>query len=265
ARRSTAWRRQFAPRARSFKLVEDRLRMEFRKVAALRGPNIWAKSPVLEAWVDLGDLKDSPSHEMPGFNERLMRWLPGLIEHECSLGHRGGFCERLRRGTYLAHVLEHVTLELQAQAGTQIGYGRARETTTEGVFRVAFRYEEEAIARACLAAARELCLAAVYDRPYDAVQEIGKLRTLADDVRLGPSTKAVVLGAKARGIPFRRLNERSLVQLGHGAKQHRIQRSATDRTGAVAEAISDDKELTKLYLRAAGIPVAEGRIVSSAA
>ena len=91
--------------------------MEFRKVLALRGPNIWANFPVIEAWVDLGELKDRASDEIPGFNERLMGWLPTMIEHRCSIGERGGFFERLRRGTYMAHILEHVTLELQTLAG----------------------------------------------------------------------------------------------------------------------------------------------------
>jgi cyanophycin synthetase len=238
--------------------------MEFRKVLALRGPNIWAKFPVLEAWVELGDLKDSPSNEMPGFNDRIMAWLPLMIEHRCSIGERGGFFERLRRGTYLAHVLEHVTLELQSRAGYEFGFGRARETSKEGLFRVAVRYEDEAVGQACLAAGRELCLAAVYDRPYDVAGVIHKLRLLANDVRLGPSTRTVAQAARARNIPVRRLNDASLLQLGHGAKQHRIHRSATDHTGAVAEAISDDKDLTKAYLRSAGVPVAPGRLVTSA-
>ena len=102
--------------------------MEFRKVLALRGPNIWANFPVLEAWVDLGALKDSSSTSIPGFNDRLMSWLPTMIEHRCSVGERGGFFQRLREGTYPAHILEHVTLELQALLGTPIGFGRARET-----------------------------------------------------------------------------------------------------------------------------------------
>ena len=88
--------------------------MEFRKVLALRGPNYWANFPVLEAWVDLGELQDASSDELPGFNDRLMSWLPTMIEHRCSIGHRGGFFERLRRGTYQAHILEHVALELQS-------------------------------------------------------------------------------------------------------------------------------------------------------
>src|SRR5919108_3290259 len=127
--------------------------MEFRKVQALRGPNIWASFPVLEAWVDLGALKDSPSDELPGFNERLMAWLPSLIEHRCSVGTRGGFFERLRRGTWMAHILEHVALELQSLAGTPVGFGRTRLTHEAGVYRVAVEYQEEELARACLGSA----------------------------------------------------------------------------------------------------------------
>src|SRR3954447_26984391 len=122
--------------------------MEFRKILTLRGPNIWANFPVLEAWVDLGALKDSPSDELPGFNERLMAWLPTMIEHRCSVGERGGFFERLRRGTYQAHILEHVTLELQELVGMPVGYGRAREMSEDGVYKVVVQYREEEVARA---------------------------------------------------------------------------------------------------------------------
>ena len=103
-----------------------------------------------------GELKDSPSNAIPGFNERLMSWMPTMIEHRCSIGERGGFFQRLRMGTYLAHILEHVTLELQTLAGTEVGFGKARETSEEGVYRVVFEYVEENLGRECLKAAREL-------------------------------------------------------------------------------------------------------------
>src|SRR5881227_1402363 len=119
--------------------------MHFRKVQALRGPNIWARFPVLEAWVDLQELKDSPSDVLPGFNDRLMAWLPTMIEHRCGLGYRGGFFERLRTGTYQGHILEHVALELQCLAGCDVGFGKARETSEEGVYKVIVEYEEEAM------------------------------------------------------------------------------------------------------------------------
>src|SRR6201984_1211010 len=141
--------------------------MEIRKVLVLRGPNYWANFPVLEAWVDLGSLKDSPSDELPGFNERLMAWLPTMIEHRCSVGERGGFFERLRRGTYQAHILEHVALELQSLASTEVGFGRTRETSEEGVYKVVIEYEDETLGRACLESARALCLAAVHNQAFD--------------------------------------------------------------------------------------------------
>src|SRR5688572_19211227 len=115
--------------------------MEFRKVLALRGPNLWANFPVLEAWVDLGVL-NVPSNELPAFADRLMAWLPSMIEHRCGLGYRGGFFERLRDGTYPGHILEHVCLELQSLSGAEVGYGKARETAEEGVYKVVVEYLE---------------------------------------------------------------------------------------------------------------------------
>ncbi len=238
--------------------------MEFRKVLALRGPNYWANFPVLEAWVDLKELKDSPSDILPGFNERLMAWLPTMIEHRCSIGERGGFFERLRRGTYQGHILEHVTLELQSLAGVPTGFGRARETSEEGVYKVAIEYKEEELCRACLETGRRLLDAAVRDLPFDVTAEVAKLRELAQQVCLGPSTGAIVRAAVKRGIPVRRLNSESLVQLGYGARQRRILAAQTDRTGAVAEAIAQDKELTRSLLRSMGVPVSEGRPVTDA-
>ncbi len=241
--------------------------MIFRKVLALRGPNIWANSPVLEAWLDLQELKDSPSNSLPGFNDRLKSWLPSLIEHECSEGHRGGFFERLDEGTWPGHILEHVALELQTLAGTPVGFGRTRETAEEGVYKVVIKYKEEALGRACLESARQLVLAAIHDTPYDVAGEIKRLQKLSYDVCLGP-TAAIVDAAKARGIPTRRLNnegiDESLVQLGHGVKQRRILSAYTDRTASISEAISQDKELTKILLRSSGIPVPPGRPVTDA-
>jgi cyanophycin synthetase len=238
--------------------------MEFRKVLALRGPNIWANFPVIEAWVDLAELKDSPSDEMPGFNDRLKGWLPSLIEHRCSVGERGGFFERLRRGTYLAHILEHVTLELQSLSGVDVSYGRARETEEEGVYKVTFKYKDEEHAKACLEAARELCLAAVYDRPFDVEATVARLTDLAESNLLGPSTNAIVQAARRRNIPHFRLNTESLVQLGYGSKLRRIRAAESDRTSAMAEAIAQDKELTRQLLQAAGVPVAKGYPVTDA-
>lgn len=238
--------------------------MEILKVRALRGPNIWASFPVLEAWVDLQLLKDSPSDHIAGFNERLMGWLPSMIEHRCGIGERGGFFERLRTGTYQAHILEHVTLELQSLAGAPADFGRARETSRAGVYRVVIEYDDENLARACLLAAHQLCLAAVYDRPFDVAAEVNRLRELGHELRLGPSTRSIVEAAKRRGVPAMRLSEGNLVQFGQGAKQRRILATETYRTPAIAETIAQDKQLTRSLLRSVGVPVPEARSVESA-
>lgn len=238
--------------------------MEILKINALRGPNVWANFPVLEVWVKLGIYNEKSSEEYPGFNDRLKSWLPSLIEHRCSVGERGGFFVRLDRGTYLGHILEHVSLELQTLAGTDVGFGRARETSVEGTYRVAIKYQEEKLGLEAITAAHQLIMAAVHDTPFDVAGTIERLKDLAHDLCLGPSTRSIVEAARARGIPSRRLTEGSMVQFGYGARIRRICAAETDRTGAIAEMIAQDKELTKKILREIGVPVPDGRPVSDA-
>ena len=238
-------------------------KIEFLKIVPLRGPNIWTYRPVLEAWVDIGDLEDSPSNTIPGFYERLSSWLPSLIEHRCGVGERGGFLQRVREGTWPGHILEHVTLELQNQAGMQSGFGKARSTSVRGVYKVVVRSRHEEVSRACLHAARDLVMAAIEDRPFDMPATVARLRDLADSLCLGPSTACIVDAASNRRIPAIRLTEGNLVQLGYGARSRRIWTAETDQTSAIAESISSDKDLTKNLLQACGVPVPEGRIVDS--
>jgi len=237
--------------------------MKIQKVLTLRGPNYWANFPVMEFWVDLEDLSDKASDELPGFTDRLTSWLPTMIEHRCSVGTRGGFFERLRRGTYMAHIMEHVSLELQTLAGCEVGYGRTRETSVDGVYKVAIEYGEEGLCRAATECALAMCLAAVHDTPFDVQGEVERLRKIYQNDRLGPSTGSIVKAAHSRGIPTRRLNTGSLVQLGYGSKARRILASETDNTGAIAEYIAQDKDLTRSLLHSIGVPVPEGRAVEN--
>jgi len=156
-----------------------------------------------------------------------------------------------------------VTLELQTLAGHPLGYGKARHTEVEGLYKVIVRYVDESVAEACLRAARDLLLAAYRGEPFDVEAEVERLRGIVDSNALGPSTKAVVDAARDRGIPWRRLQEgRSLIQFGHGVNQRRIWTAESDRTGAIAEYIAQDKELTRNVLSQAGVPVPEGRVVT---
>jgi cyanophycin synthetase len=236
-----------------------------RRVQALRGPNLYAYKTVLRIELDIGPLETRPSNTFPGFVERLTGWLPGLHEHECSVGKPGGFVQRLHRGTYLAHIVEHVTIALQNEMGFNVGYGRARGTGETGVYNVIIAYEEEEPARQAFQVALELTLAAMFDEPYDAPAALERLRELADDYRLGPSTRAIVDAARRRRIPVRRLTPTgSLVQFGYGIYQKRILASQTSDTSALAVEVCQEKPLTNSLLRAVGISVPEGRTVKSA-
>lgn len=237
--------------------------IEFLNFIALRGPNLWTYRPVIEAWVDIGALEDSPSNTIPGFNQRLTAFLPTLAEHRCSYGEAGGFLKRLEEGTWPAHILEHVTLELQNLAGMPGGFGKARETSQRGVYKVAVRCWHEDITRQALYFARDLVMAAIEARPFDVQAAVAQLADLADNLLPGPSTRAIVdaATAKTRRIPAIRLNEGSLVQLGYGAMSRRIWTAETDTTSAIAESISKDKELTNSLLRNCGVPVPAGDVV----
>ena len=238
--------------------------LPFERLMILRGPNYWSRRPCMEAWVNLGPLNDFSSELIPGFNDRYKAWLPTVIEHRCSVGERGGFFQRLDRGTYLAHILEHTALELQTLAGSNVGFGRAREMSRTGVYKVAVRFEEETLGVASLHAARDLLKACVYDLPYDVKAEVARLHEIAERRMLGPSTRAIVEAATNQLIPFRRLNQGSLVLFGHGIHQRRIWTAETNRTSAIAESIAQDKQLTKQLLQSVGVPVPEGRRVSDA-
>jgi cyanophycin synthetase len=239
--------------------------IEFLRVTHLRGPNIWTYRPVIEAWLDIGELENFPSDKIPGLYERLTALLPHLVEHRCGVGERGGFNERLRDGTYAGHILEHVVLELQNLAGMRTGFGKTRQTSDHGVtYKMAFRTRQEQVGRAALAAGRELLMAAIEDRPYDLAATVAELTDMVESLCLGPSTANIVDAATDRKIPSIRLTDGNLVQLGHGSRQRRIWTAETDATSAIAEGIASDKDLTKSLLASAGVPVPEGELVRSA-
>lgn len=239
--------------------------LQILRVSHLRGPNIWTYRPVIEAWLDLGELEERPSNKIPGFYERLLALLPGLGQHRCGVGEVGGFLERLRDGTWAGHILEHICLELQSLAGMPTGFGKTRMTSVHGVYKMAFRTRQEEVGRAALQAGHELLLAAIEDRAYDVPAAVARLRELCDRLCLGPSTAHIVEAATDRRIPHIRLNEGNLVQLGYGARQHRIWTAETDQTSAIAESIASDKQLTKELLQSCGVPVPEGEEVDGPA
>jgi len=235
------------------------------RIRYLRGPNVWTYRPVLETWLDLGELEDHPSNRLPGFNDRLRAMLPALEEHHCGVGERGGFLQRLQEGTWCGHVLEHVVIELLNLAGMPTGFGQTRSTSARGVYRMVFRARDEKVARVALAQGHALMQAAIGGQAFDVNAAVGAVQEEVDRSYFGPSTAAIVGAATDRRIPHIRLNAGNLVQLGHGARQRRIWTAETDRTSAIAEGIAGDKDLTKSLLKSCGVPVPEGQIVESPA
>jgi len=227
---------------------------------------MWTYHPVIEVWVDIGDLEDYPSNLIPGFYDRLVKALPSLQEHRCSYGEPGGFLKRVEEGTWPAHILEHLTLELQNLAGIPGGFGKARDGDRRSVYKVIVSAINQEVTLTALKYARDLYLALVQDTKDPAAEVkaiIKNLRELSDDLLLGPSTACIVNAAEERGIPSIRLSSGNLVQLGYGAKQRRIWTAETDQTSAIAETISRDKDLTKSLLASAGVPTPRGRTVTS--
>jgi cyanophycin synthetase len=226
--------------------------MEVSRVRALRGPNLWSHHTSVEAIVACTPDEESIG-ALPGFETRLRGLFPEIWELQPT-GHDDTIP--------LAQVLEVAALALQAQAGCPVTFSRTTATLERGIYQVVVEYSEEDVGRLALELAEKLCAAARNDQPFDLEAALTQLRELDEDVRLGPSTGSIVHAAVARGIPFRRLTEGSLVQFGWGSRQRRIQAAEIETTGAIAETIAQDKELTKKLLDAAGVPVPLGRTVS---
>jgi cyanophycin synthetase len=241
--------------------------MRILKIQTLRGPNYWSirRHKLIIMRLDLEDLAEKPSNQIPGFLEGLVEALPSLEAHFCSPGYRGGFLMRVREGTMMGHIVEHVALELQELAGMQVGFGRTRETSTAGIYQVVLEYLDEQAGRYAARAAVRLCQSIVETGRYpqaELAQDLQDLKDLYRDAALGPSTEAIIKEAEAQGIPWMPLSARFLIQLGYGANQKRIQATMSDRTGILGVELACDKEGTKRILNNAGVPVPKGTVIN---
>jgi cyanophycin synthetase len=198
-----------------------------------------------------------------GFAERLQRLIPSLYEHRCSRGYEGGFLERVREGTWMGHIMEHIALELQVLAGMQCGFGRCAWDGEEGIYNVVFSYEEERAGFYAAEAAFRIVSSLISGEAYGVDQDIQRLREIREEERFGPSTGSLVDEAKKRNIPFLRLNNYSLVQMGWGIHQQRVQATVTGKTSSIGLEIAYDKEETKNMLYNNGCPVPFGLVVHS--
>lgn len=227
--------------------------MEISRIRALRGPNLWSRHTSIEAIVSCPNTERDIA-ALPDFESRLRTRFPDIKFLEPASGHTFS----------LAHALESAALCLQAQAGCPVTFSRTVATVEEGTYQVVVEYTEEQVGRMAFELAEQLCASALDNTPFDLEQALSRLRELDEDIRLGPSTGAIVHAAVAHGVPYRRLTEGSMVQFGWGSRQRRIQAAETCSTSAIAESIAQDKELTKKLLHAAGVPVPNGRSVTDA-
>jgi cyanophycin synthetase len=244
--------------------------MEILEIRTLRGPNYWSGywKKLIVMRLDIGEYEDKPTDRIEGFYERMVELLPSMRLHGCSYQEDGGFFRRVEEGTWAGHVIEHFALELQTLAGMDTGYGRTRETGERGIYNVVFSYMEEEVGRFAGRTAVQLFLDIAEGKPLEEIRQnidadVQRMREIREDVRFGPSTGALVEEAESRGIPFIRLNERSLVQLGYGVHQKRIQATTTANTNMIAVDLAGNKDATKKILGDMGVPVPKGYKIRS--
>ena len=249
--------------------------MKIIETSVFRGPNIYALFPVIRHVVDLGVLEDWPSAKLgDGFIDGLLEALPGLHDHGCSYGEPGGFVRRLREdgGTWLGHVWEHMAIELQNVAGAEVTFGKTRGAGAPGVYNMIYEFEQEEVGLRAAELAIDLIrhllpdnLVAEGDRreDFDFDAERDAFIKFAQRRALGPSTASLVKAARARDIPWLRLNEQSLIQLGHGRHQKRIQATITSDTRYIAVELASDKEETNRILADLGLPLPKQRLIYS--
>jgi cyanophycin synthetase len=238
--------------------------MKLMEIKVMRGPNYWSnyRKQLIVLKLDLQELEKFPTNKIDGFLERLKVLIPSLYTHRCSEGCEGGFFKRVEEGTWMGHVIEHIALEIQSLAGMECGFGRTRSTINKGVYSVVFSYEIEKAGKYAAKAAIRIADSIIKGLPYNLHSDISVLSMMKAKYGLGPSTRSIVEEAQKKQIPFKRLNEGSLVVFGYGKNQRKIRATMTDTTSGMGIDIAGDKEDTKKMLAAAYIPVPKGLLIS---
>ncbi|MFD6210855.1 cyanophycin synthetase [Peribacillus sp. NPDC060253] len=238
--------------------------MIINRVRYLKGPNYFAYTPTICIELDIGELEEKPSDTIPGFNEKLLKLLPNIGSHTCSKGYRGGFAERLRNGTWMAHILEHMTIELQNLAGIDAIRGKTIMMGKKGHYYVTYDYQEQECGLQAFLAAKEIAEAILNDENHINVQlYVKQIEQIYYQNKLGPSTEAIFKAAQAKNIPVERMGDDSLLRLGTGSRQKYVQATISSQTSNIAVENSCDKSLTKAILKGCGLPVPEGEIAHS--
>jgi len=239
--------------------------MKIININVMRGPNYWSnyRKQLIVMKLDLEECEELPTNKIEGFSERIESLIPSLYEHRCSEKRPGGFFERVKRGTWLGHVIEHVALEIQSLAGMPCGFGRTRSASEKGVYNVVFTYQVENAGIYAAKAAVSIVEALKNNTPYDIKKDLDTLTEINKNEGVGPSTQSILNAAKKRGIPYRRLDNNSLIMFGQGVNQKIIDATLAGTTSSIGVELAADKEETRRILKEGFIPVPEGRSVSN--
>ena len=237
--------------------------MQILNIQSFSGRNIYSHNPVIKISVDIGELYKYPTKDIEGFNEKILEYFPGLKKHYCSLGYEGGFLERLNEGTYIGHVAEHMIIELQNMLGYDVHYGKTRVEREPSIYYIVYEYKNERCAIECARTIFEIINEILNKEKIDFLAKLEKLKKIAVEYDLGPSTKAIYIEAQRRGIPVTRIGNGSILQLGYGKHLRLIQASLTDAPSCISVDIVSNKDVTKRILRDFMIPVPEGDITHS--
>lgn len=234
--------------------------MELLSIQTLISPNIYSlDQEIVVMKIKLNDLIHTPTKDIPGFNENIISLFPGLIDHKCSQGYIGGFIDRLNEGTYLAHVIEHLCLEVQRMLGSDLNYGKARNELDD-IYKVIFACENLSVGKACGHFIIELVNSLLRNDKVQFAEGFSKLRKLSTIYNIGVSTGAILSEAKRRGIPASEISNSGLIRLGYGKYQRYISATLFENTSSIAVDIACDKALTKTLLDEVCIPVPEGLV-----
>lgn len=237
--------------------------MDILDLSIYKGRNIYSHKPVMKMVVDIGKYGKIPTKDIEGFNEKLLNAFPNLKTNFCGLGYQGGFLEKLNSGTYLAHVLEHVILDLQCTLGYDVKYGKTRTIEEPSVLYLVYEYENEVCGLECSKAAVFILDGFIGGEEIEIKEFLDYLKKVSLDAELGPSTSAIVCEAKERGIPVTRIGYESLIQLNYGRLSRLVESTLTDKTSCISADIASNKQLTKSILSTNKIPVPYGKVVYS--
>ena len=237
--------------------------MKIIEIKTMQGPNYWSvrRHNLTVMVLDLEEMEEFPTNKVDGFGERLEAMFPSMYSHRCSVGCEGGFFQRVKDGTWMGHVIEHIALEIQTLAGMDVGFGRTRTYGEEGVYFVVFNHMVGKVGEYAAKASFRIAEALIANKEYDLDEDIMNMKEIRQNEGLGPSTGSIIKEAEARGIPWIRLNKYSLCQLGYGANQKRIQATVTSETSNIGVDIACDKEETKDLLEQAEVPIPKGDII----